>query len=223
MGLWYSPGCILEFADQAVAYFMSQPAKSKSRLDTVLGEARAGAFLAMSIAKQKGIDGWMRLVDPSHQAPDVEVMHIGQQGKYQTMEILGVEVATYSAQEKDTLGDFLLRTKLNPEHAYGRHTAIVIYIQKTTRPADVFKARQQIADVNLDTAVFLLGQADDDLFQIQVVYPALSARVDVRISEALDSPQARVAEVSRGMSKELKISLDPIHTNNPFMAYVEDS
>ena len=202
---------------------MTHPVKSTSQLDKVLGEGRAGAFMAMSIAEQRQIETWVRLVDPAPQAPDVEVMYLGQQGKYQTKEIMGVEVATYKKRETENLGTFVLRTKLNAEHAYGRHTAIVIYIQKATNGKDVREAHEQIADAGLTALVFLLGKVDHDLFQIQVVYPSLSAPVDVRISEALDSPQLRVAQVRRGTSTEHKISVDPIPTENPFMAYVEDA
>jgi len=97
--LWYSPGCILEFADKAVAYCLTHPVESTSQLDKVLGEGRAGAFLAMSIAKLRQVDTWVRLVDPALQAPDVEVMYLGEQGRHQTKEIMGVEVATYKEWE----------------------------------------------------------------------------------------------------------------------------
>ncbi|HUZ08636.1 MAG TPA: hypothetical protein VMU76_00490 [Acidimicrobiales bacterium] len=218
---WYSPGCILEFADQAVTYVTSHPVKSTSELDKVLGEGRAGAFLAMSLGKQKQVQAWVRLVEPVHQAPDVEVMYFGEQGKYQSKEMLGVEVATYKMHEPQSLGPFILRTKLNGHHSYGQHTAIIIYIQKATNSNEVREAHRHIANAGQPGVVFLLGQVDKDLFQIQLVYPRHSGPVDVRISEALDSPQPKVAQVRRGMSKEHVMSADPIPTNNPFMAYVE--
>ena len=221
--LWYSPAGILEFADRAVTYCMTHAVRSTSELDKVLGEGRAGAFLAMSIAKQRQVDVWVRPVDPARQAPDVEIMYSGQGGKYQTKEVLGVEVATYKKHETENLGPFILRTKLNAEHAYGQHTAIVIYIQKAVNSKDVREAHQHIAKAALPATVFLLGQVDQDLFQVQAVYPSLSAPVDVRISDALGSPQLMVAQVRRGMSKEHKISSHPIPTENPFMAYVDDA
>lgn len=219
--LWFSPGCILEFADQAVTYCANHPVKSTSALDKALGESRAGAFLAMSIAQVRNVETWVRLVEPERQAPDVEVMYFGQQGKYQTKELMGVEVATFKKQETDKLGPFILRTKLNAEHTYGPHTAIVIYIQKAINSNDVRDAHDHIANVGLPPTVFLLGQVDQDLFQVQVVYSSLSAPVDVRISEALESLQLPVAQVRRGMSKEHRITASAIPTENPFMAYVE--
>jgi hypothetical protein len=219
--LWYSPGCILEFADKAVAYCLTHPVESTSQLDKVLGEGRAGAFLAMSIAKLRQVDTWVRLVDPALQAPDVEVMYLGEQGRHQTKEIMGVEVATYKEWETEDLGTFLLRTKLNSYHAYGKHTAIVIYVQKATNGQEVRKAHELVADTGLPVTVFLLGQVDHDLFQVRVIHPSLSGPVDVRISEALESPQQKVAQVRRGMSRKHEVSADPIPTENPFMVYVE--
>jgi hypothetical protein len=73
----------------------------------------------------------------------------------------------------------------------------------------------------MDALAFLVGQADWDLFQVQMVYPRLSGRIDTRISDALASPQVLVAEVKRGMSTEAWMSPAPIATDNPFLAYVE--
>ena len=220
---WYSPGAILEFADLAVAYCTTSPVKSTSALEKVLGEGRAGAFMAMSLAKLSGVEVWVRLVDPARQAPDVEIMYLDQHGKHQAQDILGVEVATYRALETGALADFILRTKLNREHAYGEHTAIVIYVQKAISGKDAEETHRQILDAEVPSLVILLGQVDDDLFQTRVVYPSLSGPVDVRSSEALDSSQLMVAEARRGMSREQKASADPIVTPNPFMAYVDDA
>jgi hypothetical protein len=149
---WYSPGGILEFADLAVAYCTTSPVKSTSALEKVLGEGRAGAFMAMSLAKLSGVEVWVRLVDPARQAPDVEIMYLDQHGKHQAQDILGVEVATYRALETGALADFILRTKLNREHAYGEHTAIVIYVQKAISGKDAEETHRQILDAEVPSS-----------------------------------------------------------------------
>jgi hypothetical protein len=85
----------------------------------------------------------------------------------------------------------------------------------------VRKAHELVADTGLPVTVFLLGQVDHDLFQVRVIHPSLSGPVDVRISEALESPQQKVAQVRRGMSRKHEVSAGPIPTENPFMVYVE--
>lgn len=223
LGLWYSPGYILEAADRAVTYCKTYPVESTAQLEKVLGEGRAAAFLAMSMAKLKGLDVWVRLVDPAQQAPDVEVMYLGRTRKHQTMELLGVEVASYTKHSSEPLGDFILRTKLNKHHVYGEHTAIVIYIQRAIDEQQVNEAHERIVGADVPALVFLVGRADDDLFQVQTIYPQLSGRVDVRVSAALGAAQRQVLEVSRGMSKELTVSEHPEWTDNPFLAYVKDA
>ena len=223
LGFWYSHGYILQAADRAVTYCKTYPVESTAQLEKVLGEGRAAATLAMSMAKLKGLDVWVRLVDPAQQAPDAEVMYLGQTGKHQTMELLGVEVASYTKHSSEPLGEFILRTKLNKHHAYGEHTAIVIYVQRTIDVHQVSEAHEGIIGAGVPALVFLVGQADEDLFQVQTIYPQLSGRVDVRVSDALGTAQRQVLEVSRGMSKDILASESPEWTDNPFLAYFKDA
>lgn len=219
--LWYSPGFILEAADAAVTYCSENEVKSTSALSKVIGEARASAFFALSVAKQRSTDTWLQFVDQREQAPDMRVMYFEMVGNLQAMTTIDVEVASYTQHSEEDLGHFMLRTKLNPKVAYSQHTVIVFFIQKALDGDEVRSAHDAISSITMDALAFLVGQADWDLFQVQMIYPRLSGRIDTRISDALASPQMLVAEVKRGMSTEAWVSPVPIATDNPFLAYVE--
>jgi len=187
----------------------------------VLGEARrAAAFFAQSVAQQRSTETWLQFVDKREQAPDMRVMHFEMVGKLQTMTKIDVEVASYTQHSKEDLADFMVRTKLNPKAAYSQHTVIVFFIQKALDGDEVRRACDAVSGITLDTLAFLIGQVDWDLFQVQMVYPRLSGRIDTRISDALASPQLPVAEVKRGMSTEAWASAHPVPTDNPFLSYI---
>lgn len=156
MELWYSPGFILEAADGAVTYCMHNSVKSTAELSKVLGEGRATAFFAMSLSKMHDAEVWMRLVDRTQEAPDAEIIYFDRSGKYQTMERLGVEVASYTKHSSEPLGEFVLRTKLNSHRAYGKHTALVFYIQKAMSGREVRQAHEHVAEAGVDGVVFLV-------------------------------------------------------------------
>lgn len=221
MELWYSPGYILEAADDAVIYCHEHEVKSTSLLSKVIGEARAAAFFALSVAKQLNTETWLQFVDQREQAPDMRVMHFEMVGDRQTMTRINVEVASYTRHSNESLADFMVRTKLNSKAAYSRDTVIVFFIQKALSGEEVRTAHEAIVSVDPQALAVLVGQADQDLFQVQVVYPRLSGRVDTRISEALESQQLKVADVQRGMATEHLVSPTPITTANPFLDFVE--
>lgn len=218
---WYSPGFILEAADAAVTYCTENAVKSTSALSKILGEARASAFFALSVAQQRSTETWLQFVDQREQAPDMRVMHFEMVGKLQTMTTINVEVASYTRHSDEDLGDFMLRTKLKPEVAYSKDTVIVFFVQRAIGADEVRRAHEIVSPATIDTLAFLVGQADWDLFQVQMVYPRLAGRIDTRISDALASQHLIVAEVKRGMSTEAFTSPALVPTENPFLAYVQ--
>ncbi len=220
MTLWYSPGCILVMADRAVSYCIDNGITATDELSKVLGEARPAAFFAMAEANRLETETWVQFVDPREQAPDMRVMFLEDIDGLQAMTTIDVEVASYTRHSSEDLGEFMIGTKLNDRRAYSSHTVIVFNVQRGVGGDEVHRAAEAVSGLNLPGVAFLVGQADDDLFEVQMIYPRLSARVPTRISEALDSPQPLVVDASRGMWKEQSWSEDPIPTANPFLAYV---
>lgn len=114
----------------------------------------------------------------------------------------------------------MIRTKLNDRRAYSSHTVIVFNVHRDVDGDDVRRAAEVVSGLDLPGVAFLVRQANEDLFEVQMIYPRFSARVPTRISEALDSPEPLVVDATRGMSREQSWSEDPIPTANPFLASV---
>jgi len=126
---WYSPAFILEAADMAVQHCKDRGIRPPA-LDRVIGEARATAIFASGFSQQSGHEVWMRMVEPSEQAPDCLVMYVEKVGRSNHQQRLGVEVTSYNSHSSDDLASFLLRTKFDGNHFYSPSTVILVYLQR---------------------------------------------------------------------------------------------
>ena len=61
---WYSPQCMLLFADLALEHYLNQGIVPPGELQKAIGEGRAGAIFALGLADAFGEEAWMRLVHP---------------------------------------------------------------------------------------------------------------------------------------------------------------
>ena len=102
--LWYSPGCILVMADQAVSNWVDNGITANDELSKVLGEARPAAFFAMAEANRLETETWVQLVDPRAQAPDMRVMFLEDIDGLQAMTTIDVEMASYTPTPRRTSG-----------------------------------------------------------------------------------------------------------------------
>lgn len=220
---WYSPQCILLFADLALEHCAQHGITPSGDLQKAIGEGRAGAIFALGLAKAFGTETWMRLVDPREGAPDIRVMYFdntGPKGSHRGS-LLQVEIATYTRHSAESLGDFLLRTKLDPmKKAYSASTAIVVFVQRACTPAEIRAAHEKLLQTRARGLCYLVGRLDDVQFQVVQVFPQFRGPQDINLDEAFSSQQTPVAEVKRGMSTITVVSDKPIPTANPFLEYL---
>jgi hypothetical protein len=167
---------------------------------------------------------WMRLVHPREGAPDVRVMYVENTGPRgsNVARILQVEVATFTrhSSKSESLGAFLFRTKLDPsKKAYAADTVIVIFIQAGCTPDAIRDAHDYLHTKGARGLCYLLGQLDEDRFQVAQVLPRYQGPLTISLDEAFASEQAPVAQAKRGMSSTALTSAEPIPTPNPFLEY----
>jgi len=216
---WYSPAFILEAADMAVQHCKDRGIRPAA-LDRVIGEARATAIFAIGFSQQSGHEVWMRMVEPSEQAPDCLVMYVEKVGRSNHQQRLEVEVTTYNSHSSDDLASFLLRTKFDGNHSYSPSTVILVYVQRGMDFELLQSAHDRLTEVSPRGVGYCVGQVDADLFQVMQLYSRLAGPVNVRLSEALASNQLPVADVRRGMSALQGRTEKPVPTDNPFFAYL---
>ena len=61
------------------------------------------------------------------------------------MNVLQVEVATYTRHSAESLGDFLFRVKLDPtKKVYSADTVIVVFVQRGCTPAEIRTAHEEL-------------------------------------------------------------------------------
>lgn len=158
---WYSPAFILEAADIAVRHCKDRGIRT-ALLDRVIGEARATAIFAIGFSQQSGHEVWMRMGEPSQQAPDCLVMYVEQVGRSNHQQRLEVQVTTYNSHSRDDLASFLLRTKFDGNHSYSPSTVIVVYVQRAMN-CDLLKAaHDRLKEVSSRGVGYCVGQVDDD-------------------------------------------------------------
>lgn len=224
MELWYSPAFMLEAADLAVAECLRRKMTvAPPDLDKALSEGRPGAILCFSLGRHLGVEMWLRLVNPVNQAPDVEAMYVEQVGRSNQAKLLDIEIASYTRHSNEPLAMFMRRTKLDPKKsAYSSRTAYLFHIRRATTPDLIQEAHDELARQQVKGPAYLLGQVDDDLFQVVQAYPNFRGPDNVRISEILAFSQDPVVEAKRGMSSAQRRSDKPIPTENPYMKYLPD-
>lgn len=91
---WYSPQCMLLFADSAVEHCANDGTTPPGDMRKAIDEGRAGAIFALGMAGALGVETWMRPVHPRESAPDIRVMYFdgsGPKGSHR-MNVLQVEV-----------------------------------------------------------------------------------------------------------------------------------
>jgi len=144
---WYSPQCMLLFAGLALDHCAHRGITPPGELQKAIGEGRAGAIFALGLAKAFDTATWMRLVHPRERAPDIRVMYFdnaGPRGSHR-MNVLQVEVATYTRHSVESLGEFLFRVKLDPaKKAYSANTVFVVFVQRGCTPAEIKTAHEEL-------------------------------------------------------------------------------
>jgi hypothetical protein len=144
---WYSPQTILIFADRALDAGRTRAVVPSGEAQKAIGEGRACAIFALGLAKAFATETWMRLVHPRECAPDAQVMYFDQNGPRGShrMNVLQVEVATYTTYSSEPLADFLFRVKLDPaKKAYANNTVIVVFVQRGTTPEEIRAAHEEL-------------------------------------------------------------------------------
>jgi hypothetical protein len=185
----------------------------------VIGESRAGAIFALGLAQTIGKELWMLLVPSDEQAPHVEAMYVEQVGRSNYLNQMELEVATYTRHSSEDLAAFMFRTKLDrSKNAYSPNTIFVFYVQRAIQPEALRETHEALVGRDLPGLSYLIGQLNDDEFQVVQVHPRFAGPVTVSLSASLELPQDPVADVQRGMSSVQTRSERPIPTANPFLA-----
>lgn len=221
---WYSPQCMLLFADLAVRDYSRRGISPPGEVQKTIDEGRTAAIFALGLAEFVGAEMWLRLVHPREQAPDVRLMYFDESGPRGShrMNILQVEVATYTRHSTESLGDFLFKVKLNPaKKAYSQNTVVVVFVQRECGPEEIQAAHKQLQGSGAQGMCFLIGMLRLELYQLVQVFPHFRGPQDIDVHNAFESStQLAVAEVKRGMSSVQTVSAEPIPTANPFLDLV---
>jgi hypothetical protein len=218
---WYSPQCMLVFADQAIKPYADHATTPPGELQKAVDEGRAGAIFALGLADFVGAETWMRLVHPREQAPDIRILYVDDSGPHgsNAMRRLQVEVTTYTKHSTESLSDFLFRTKLDPsKKAYSSDTVIVARVQRQSTPSEIAAVTPQLQARGAKGLCYLVGMLDQVRFQVVRAFPTFGGPQEINLNEAFNSAQEAVAEVKRGMSSVTRVSDEPIPTANPFLA-----
>ena len=134
------------------------------------------------------------------------------------MNLLQVEVATYTRHSSESLGEFLFRVKLDPtKKAYSANTVIVVFVQRACTPAEIKAAHEDLLQTGARSLCYLIGRINDVKFQVVQVFPQFRGPQDINLDDAFKLRQVPVAELKRGMSSVTKVSEEPIPTANPFL------
>lgn len=135
------------------------------------------------------------------------------------MNVLQVEVATYTRHATDSLGDFLFRTKLDPKKkAYSASTAIVVFVQRGCASDEIKAAHEEVLSKGARGLCYLVGRREGVDYEVVQVVPDLRGPQRVNLDDSFLSQQVPVAEVKRGMSAVTTVSDEPIPTANPFLS-----
>jgi hypothetical protein len=176
---WYSPQCMLLFADLALEHCADHGVTPPGDMRKAIGEGRAGAIFALGLAGAFGVETWIRLVHPREGAPDIRVMYFntsGPKGSHR-MNVLQVEVATYTRHAMDSLGDFLFRTKLDPKKkAYSASTAIVVFVQRGCASDEIKAAHEEVLSKGARGLCYLVGRREGLDYEVVQVVPDLRGR-----------------------------------------------
>jgi hypothetical protein len=217
---------MLIFADRALEECRTRDVVPSGESQKAIGEGRTCAIFALGLAKAFATETWMRLVHPRERAPDVQVMYFDQNGPRGShrMNVLYVEVATYTTHSSEALADFLFRVKLDPtKRAYSDNTVIVVFVQRGTTPEEIRVAHEELQGRDIRLLCYLVGRFDDVRFQVAQVMPQFRGAQTINLDEAFASGQMPVAEVKRGMSSVVTVSEKPISTPNPFIERLQAS
>jgi hypothetical protein len=168
-GRWYSAGnAVLHFREDIVPGDTSKLARKAEEL------CITGAMLVgMQEVEQKQY--WLKAVPDEEYSPDVRSITLIERegGRAPDGQFQDVEVVTYTHSSKESLIEFLLRTKLSENKAYDEQTVILLYVKEAVMCPP---PREWIVGLNgckHRCPVLLLGHAHatEPIFTLKQVYP----------------------------------------------------
>src|ERR1700730_9945895 len=166
---WYSPQCLLLFADQALQYCSDGNISPPGAMQTAIDEGRTGAIFALGLSQALGVETWIRLVDRRERAPDVRVMYVdntGPKGSHR-MNTLQVEVVTYTKHSAGGLADFLFKVKLEPsKKAYSSDTVVVGFIERGASSGEVQAAHTDLVERGAGGLCYVIGRRAESRFPV---------------------------------------------------------
>jgi hypothetical protein len=217
---FYSPAAVHHFAEHARTGFANAGKPVPAEVDKLILETTVTAIFAADFAARIGLEMWLRPVDPRQQAPDVEIIHHTLEDVGFVRQVLLVEVVSYTYHTDESLEEFLLRTKLDGRRAYPSNTIILVHAERSISRQEITHTSSALSNLTGFPPVFLCNCVDENLHQVIGIYPRLTEVGHVRLTELLASEQPLALDTHRGLSREGRISEEPISTPNPFLQYL---
>jgi hypothetical protein len=159
--LWYSPGYLIECGEQADRLATANGRKLSDGEIKVINETRTGALLALGLTLRDKRIRYVQPVDPKEGAPDVRIVHQTESKvkSYDWGAYIDVEIVRYEDHSKESIADFLKKTKLTPKKAYQDGTMILCGIDKTIEGGQLWKdVAAELTPIKNKLDTFLIGR-----------------------------------------------------------------
>lgn len=212
--IWYSPLNVIYHFKKIEARLSNKELSSKKFRKA--REAFIAAIMLVGIRLTLNKEFWLQLVGDESESPDIRTgtFILPTKTKADDFSIQDVEVVEYNDHSKETLIDFLKRTKLSNKKSYDSLTTILCYISRNTHLPPLRDLHNNLQQDKIMCPVIILGKTSPklEIYKIAQINPNLSLVAEFDLVEELKNKKYKgVLSLSRGTTQKFDYQSDEKH------------
>lgn len=212
--IWYSPLNVI-FHFKRIEKELSE-IEHKSKKFRKAREAFAVAVMVVGIRSILKKEFWLQLVGDESESPDVRTgtFVLSARTKSNNFSIQDVEVVEYNDYSRETLIDFLKRTKFSNKKSYDPLTTILCYVRRNMYLPPLQDLYNNLHEEGIRCRVMIVGKTSSEYetYKIAQIYPSVGLIAEFDFVKELKSKKyKKVLLLERGMVPKFDYRSDEKH------------
>lgn len=222
--VWFSPYKVLSHCHKIKKTATPAIKKTKNYRKVTEAEAVATMLIGLMAANGHKKDFWMQVVDDKYSSPDIRTLCYSDE-KHPTLDFLekqDVEAVEYEDHSKETVVEFIEKTKFSKMKAYDARTHILCYLGGTSTTVTLrgnAELQKQVANTKINAPTLFIAPLTGRpaVYRLVQLYPAVRVIKEFNLRTEFNknaSRQPHTMHFVRGSRKPWKVN--PEEKNYPF-------
>lgn len=210
---WYSTVNVISHFHTDIGYPLPDNSKTTRKAEELYIASIVSKGME-ELTKQKS---WVQPVSDEEQSPDVRaIIQLENKGdKADDFALIDLEIVNYERSPKETLMEFLLRTKFSGTKAYDEKTTIILRAKEKARLPTEEEWISSLENSKCESPVIVLGRIHptQPKYTITQVYPEYKELIDIDLLDIIRNTTNNVGTINlkRGTKKLEALSRDELH------------